>query len=230
MKTLAFVPMRSGSKSILDKNIRKIAGRPLFEWSMDALVESSKIDEIVVSTDSKKYKEIILEYNSEIKVVYRSKESSKDEASTEECVLEFLEDNKEEYKDWNIFLVQITNPFLTSDIVSKAIQLKHDFVDSILSVVDITGHFIWMYNKPMNYDISDRPRRQDIIEEHLYMENGSIYLTSVENFLKYKNRLTPDGIGHVFMDKNTLFEIDEPEDFNIIEKILEERKNVSSTY
>ena len=49
-KTLAIIPLRKGSKSIKNKNKRRLLGRPLYQW---VLVEAifSEIDEIVIATD-----------------------------------------------------------------------------------------------------------------------------------------------------------------------------------
>ena len=54
MKILAIIPARGGSKGIPDKNMRKIAGKPLIEYTINAAKSSKLIDKIIVSTDSKK--------------------------------------------------------------------------------------------------------------------------------------------------------------------------------
>ena len=51
---IAIVPIRSGSKSIIDKNIKIINGKPLIYWILYAL-EKSKVSKIILATDSKKY-------------------------------------------------------------------------------------------------------------------------------------------------------------------------------
>ena len=52
---LAIIPARSGSKSLLDKNIRMIAGKPLLAWSIEHALACRHITRIVVSTDSERY-------------------------------------------------------------------------------------------------------------------------------------------------------------------------------
>ena len=52
MSVVALIPLRGGSKSIPQKNIRSIAGKPLAAWVLDAATNSSNIDKIFVSTDS----------------------------------------------------------------------------------------------------------------------------------------------------------------------------------
>lgn len=52
MKTIAFIPVRGGSKSIPLKNIKPFCGKPLVCWNIEALERCPLVDEIVVATDS----------------------------------------------------------------------------------------------------------------------------------------------------------------------------------
>jgi CMP-N,N'-diacetyllegionaminic acid synthase len=55
VKTIALIPARAGSKGVLNKNIRSLAGHPLVEWSIAACLRARTIDRVVVSTDSTQY-------------------------------------------------------------------------------------------------------------------------------------------------------------------------------
>ena len=57
-KIIAIIPARSGSKRLKFKNIRIFNGKPLFIWSMISAEKSKYIDQIYLSTDSKKINEI----------------------------------------------------------------------------------------------------------------------------------------------------------------------------
>ena len=50
MKYTAFVPARSGSKRLPDKNIKILAGKPLAVWTLEALVNANRIDKGIFST------------------------------------------------------------------------------------------------------------------------------------------------------------------------------------
>ena len=52
MKTVAIIPARGGSKGIPRKNMRLLHGRPLIEYAILNALESSYIDDVVVSSDS----------------------------------------------------------------------------------------------------------------------------------------------------------------------------------
>ena len=60
MKTIAFIPVRGGSKSIPLKNIKLFCGNPLVCWSIEALERCKYVDEIIVATDSNQIANIVL--------------------------------------------------------------------------------------------------------------------------------------------------------------------------
>jgi N-acylneuraminate cytidylyltransferase len=70
------------------------------------------------------------------------------------------------------------------------------------------------------YDFKNRPRRQDIADTDVkFRENGSIYITKCDLFLKEKNRLLGN-ICSFIMDEYEGYEIDSIVDFSIVEAIL----------
>ena len=66
MEVLALIPARSGSKSVTDKNIREVAGRPMLAWSVEHALASERITRVIVSTDSEKYAEIARQAGAEV--------------------------------------------------------------------------------------------------------------------------------------------------------------------
>ena len=52
MEVLALIPARSGSKSIPDKNIGRVAGKPLLAYSIEHVLAAPSITRTIVSTDS----------------------------------------------------------------------------------------------------------------------------------------------------------------------------------
>lgn len=66
MEVLAIIPARSGSKSVIDKNIRIVAGKPMLAWSIEHAKASRLINRVIVSTDSEKYADIAREYGAEV--------------------------------------------------------------------------------------------------------------------------------------------------------------------
>lgn len=225
-KYVAFIPARGGSKSIPLKNIKKIAGKPLIFWAIEAAIGCSKIDKVYLSTDSEQIIDVAKNFQHEkFEIIHRSPETATDVASTESAMLEFTE----LYNFENIILIQATSPLLVSKDLESAIKIFEDTkADSLLSVVE-QQRFIWnkssdCFAKPFNYDPLYRPRRQDF--EGYLVENGAFYIT--QNKLLQNTRCRISGnIAYYKMPEETYYEIDEPADWKIIEKLLLSRDNVN---
>lgn len=215
----AFIPVRGGSKSIPLKNIRPMCGKPLVYWTVKAACECSRIDRVYVATDSVEIKETVEAFSMEkAEVIGRSAESASDTASTESAMLEFAAEREFD----NIVLIQATSPMLTGEDLERGFALFDESdTDSVLSVVR-QKRFNWMvgedgYARPSNYDVYHRPRRQEF--DGYLVENGAFYITSKENLIKSKNRVS-GRIKAVEMSEDTFFEIDELSDWIIIEALM----------
>jgi CMP-N-acetylneuraminic acid synthetase len=66
VKVLSLIPARSGSRTLRDKNIRLLAGKPLLAYSIEQSLSSKLIDRTIVSTDSKRYADLACEYGAEV--------------------------------------------------------------------------------------------------------------------------------------------------------------------
>lgn len=77
MNTIAFIPARSGSKGVKDKNIRLLGGKPLIAWSIETALASGL--RTIVSTDSNEYADIARSYGAD--VMMRPSELAQDETS-----------------------------------------------------------------------------------------------------------------------------------------------------
>jgi YrbI family 3-deoxy-D-manno-octulosonate 8-phosphate phosphatase len=216
--TIGFIPIRSGSKSIPNKNIKLINGKPLVYWSAQALQNAKSVDKIVIATDSDKYESVVKAFGmSKLDVFRRSKDSSTDTSSTEDVVLEYLEQSRHADND-TFILVQATSPLTNSSHIEEALQiLRSGSKDGIVTGVN-TKRFFWDTDgTPKNYDFMSRPRRQDF--DGIFMENGAFYISKVGLIKESKNRISGK-IGLYEMPEYTAAEIDEPDDWVVIEKLL----------
>jgi len=221
MKKIAIIPLRAGSKGIKNKNKRRLLGRPLFTWILSEAIFSN-LNEIYIFTDDQWIIDFVNEeysWSPKVKVLLRSAKSATDTASTEMAIEELAQHL--DFKFDMLFLLQATSPLTTSGDINSAIKmLEETEFDSVLSVVK-THRFIWSkQGKSLNYDYLSRPRRQDF--EGLFIENGAIYGVKIDTYKKTLNRLGGK-IGILEMDDDTLTEIDEPNDFLIIEQLLSNR-------
>ena len=90
MSNLAIIGIRKNSKSIVDKNIKTFCGKPLVYWIIQIALKSTKLDRIIVSTDSEEYRDIVLDYGVEVPFL-RPKALSQSNSLEKEYLLHGLE-------------------------------------------------------------------------------------------------------------------------------------------
>lgn len=218
-RIVALVPLRGGSKSIIKKNIKSIAGKPLCEWVLSASAMSKYVDEVYVSTESEEIKNVVNSLNLNVKIIDRPVELAQDKSSTEDVMLHFMDKVNFDL----LVTIQATSPLTDVADIDAAIEsfFKNNY-DSLLTVVR-SKRFLWAEGGlPVNYEPGNRPRRQDF--DGTLIENGAFYLTSHAVLQKEKCRLG-GYIGFHIMDEETLQEIDEPNDWSIVKMMLENKIN-----
>lgn len=215
---IAIIPARSGSKGIKNKNLRKINGIPLINYTIEAAKRSKFIKKIFVSTDGKK----IADYckKKKIEVIKRPKSLSSDFATSDRVVyhaINYLIMQKKISFE-NIVFLQATSAARKKQDIDNAIKkFKRKKLDSLFSGVNLHP-FCWKKTKKnissMNFSYMKRKRRQDSIFETI-IENGSFYITKKKIWLKNKNRFGGK-IDFYLMDSNSVFEIDSISDLNLV--------------
>lgn len=216
-KTVAFMPLRGGSKSIPYKNICLIAGKPLFFWSLKSAFESEVFDQVFVSTEDDRIADMVSEYFPSARIVRRPAEFATDEASTESAMLHFCG-----LEDFDVVsLIQATSPLtLGEDFRAAWAKFTAEGLDSLVTGVEWKRFFWTRDGKPVNYDPQNRPRRQEM--DGWLMENGAFYFTKRSILEQCRCRLGGK-IGVYEMDPANALEIDEPSDWLMIESMLDRR-------
>jgi len=221
LSAVCIIPARGGSKGIQHKNIQIIAGKPLLAYTIEQAKQTPAIARVIVSTDDSKIASVAKEYGAE--VIWRPAEISGDTASSESAlihVLDYLRDTEGYEPDLVVFL-QATSPLRKPDDIQNAIEkLQREGADSLFSACPLQG-FVWRKEGgrfiSLNYDYRRRPRRQDAPED--LIENGSIYIFKPWVLRKFNNRLGGK-ITVYYMDVLDSFQIDEPADLELVEKLL----------
>jgi|TARA_B100001971_G_C18262202_1_gene588017 N-acylneuraminate cytidylyltransferase len=223
-RIVAFIPARAGSKSIINKNIKNFAGKPLIHWSIEAALNCDKIDRVFVSTNGHVIANVANEIdNPRLSVISRSDKTATDTAITESAMLEFAND----YDFDVIVLIQPTSPFVSElDLTTAITKLESSNADSLISVVK-QKRFIWdkkgEYIIPGNYDLNNRPLRQYF--EGFLVENGAFYITKKKDLLVSGCRLS-GSIINFEMSEESYFEIDEVSDWIIAEGLMKNKMHV----
>ena len=171
----------------------------------------SKVNETWVSTDDNEIETYA--HANGAKVLTRPKELSTDTSTSESALLHFAEN-----VDFDILVfIQPTSPLLSPEYINKGLNMMNDY-DSVFSAYIEHWYPRWTKQfKPNDWDINNRPRRQDI--EELYVENGAFYITTKKNLQKSKLRYSGN-IGIIEMPLWRSFQIDNLEDLSLIEKLL----------
>lgn len=66
LNVVGFIFARAGSKGLPGKNILPIAGKPLMAWSIECALKVSRIERLIVSTDSPEIAKIAKAYGAEV--------------------------------------------------------------------------------------------------------------------------------------------------------------------
>lgn len=223
MKTVAFIPVRGGSKSIPGKNIKPLGGRPLLHWTLEAATEAQSIDQVFVSSDSEEILSCARSYgHDQVVAIERPAEFATDTASTESAMLDFARQHDFD----RIVLIQATSPLTTAaDLDGALAHMDEVGAQSLLSGTH-EFRFRWggdaaRYVTAENYEPIRRPRRQDWNGE--FMENGAFYVTSREALLRTECRLS-GSVAFWIMRAHTAVEIDTLDDWEILEALIQRHR------
>lgn len=217
---VAIIPARGGSKGIPGKNTLLVAGKPLLAWSIEHALRSAMIDSVWVTSDSLEILDIANAHGA--KTILRPAEISGDKSTSEEAWIHAVNEIKLSIEVDLVVCMQPTSPVRGRNDLDEAIAKYHsEKFDSLLSVTQIEDYFEWRMGESgaesINYDYSNRKRRQDI--EVKYLENGSFYIVSPELLFKNKNRLG-GCVGFYEQEKYKMYQIDNIEDVALCEAIL----------
>lgn len=215
MRIAALVPMKGHSERVPNKNLRQFNGRPLCHWILNTLNAASKVDELVVDTDSD---DIAAEAERfDVTVIERPEHLQGDYVSMNNILLHDIEQ-----VDADLYLqTHCTNPLLHSGTVDEAIGAYRDSnCDSLFSVTPLHTRLWDSDGGPLNHERDELKRTQDLAP--VYEENSNIYLFTRESVRRRENRIG-DNPKTFPMDDAEAIDIDEPIDFRVAEFLHQDR-------
>lgn len=139
---VGFIPARSGSKRVPDKNILPLASHPLLAYSIAAALESEIFSAVIVATDSEKYADIAGHYGAEVPFL-RPEAISGDLSPDREWVEYCLTRLRDEGRSFDCFsILRPTSPFRLPETIRRAWSefLAEDGVDSLRAVERCRQH------------------------------------------------------------------------------------------
>lgn len=139
---VAFIPARSGSKRVPNKNIKLLAGHPLLAYTVRAAIDSGVFDAVICATDSQLYADVACHYGAEVPFL-RPLEISGDKSPDIEWVVSMLQRLKGQGREYEIFsILRPTSPFRLPSTIQRAWQSFRDDpkADSLRAVEKCKQH------------------------------------------------------------------------------------------
>jgi CMP-N-acetylneuraminic acid synthetase len=124
MNIIALIPARGGSKGVLRKNIKLLAGKPLIAYTIEAAKRCKRISRIIVTTEDEEIAQVAREYGAETPFK-RPAELATDTAPTFLVIqhaVNYLE-TVEHYPVEIVVLLQPTVPFRNAEDIDRCITL-----------------------------------------------------------------------------------------------------------
>ncbi len=220
MSSIAIITARGGSKRIPRKNIKDFLGKPIIAYSIEAAVRSGMFDEVMVSTDDEEIAEIAKTYGANVPF-YRSEKTSGDFATTNDVLLEVLEEYEKKGQKFDVgCCIYPTAPFVTAEKLKDAYnKLEESGADTLIPVVSFSyppkralvvreGKLVFHYPEFID------SRSQDLEPE--YHDIGQFYFFKTEAFKVNKKLMLGDIVPYV-VDETEVQDIDNLSDWKIAE-------------
>tara|TARA_B100001059_G_scaffold236750_2_gene289746 strand:+ start:12904 stop:13617 length:714 start_codon:yes stop_codon:yes gene_type:complete len=183
MKVLCSIAARSGSKGIINKNLKKIGNHPLIAYTIKIALSSRLINKVVVNTDSKKIANIAKKYGADVPFI--RKPNLADDKTPLLMVTKDTLINMENLKQNYDIVIQLaaTCPFISKKNLEESIHLANKY-DCCVSLKRIEHDHPYRAKKIYgsnnrfesfikNINVEKFQSRQDLPE--LFTTSGGIY-------------------------------------------------------
>lgn len=229
-KVLGLILARGGSKSIPNKNIKLLGGKPLLARTIEKAKKAKYIDRLILSTDSEAIAEVGRQYGAEV-VFMRPAELAQDDTKDFPVfvhALEWLEKN-ENWKPDLIVHFRATHPFRKVSDIDKGIELLADNpkADSVWTVglppvtpykmflIDSTGFLKPILTVDGEKESFNWPRQK---LPKAYNHYGQVDVTRYQTIMEKKSM----GGEHILpiVLEGEVFDIDSPLDWEFAEFMI----------
>jgi CMP-N,N'-diacetyllegionaminic acid synthase len=223
MKPLVIIPARGGSKGVPGKNIKLLNGKPLIQYTIEAALEVTEPDNLIISTDSEEIKAVVEQSGINVSSL-RPKELASDETGTYEVLLYELSKLEKMGRLYDHFvLLQPTSPFRTGKHVSEALNLYNNDLEMVVSVKETKSNPYYVLREEdkngflIPSKTSSFVRRQDVPK--VWELNGAIYIINSAALKKMPiNKF--NRVKKYVMDDLSSHDIDTMMDWVIAESII----------
>lgn len=217
------VPMRHHSERVPEKNFRPLAGRPLYGYILETLLQVGTVEAVVVDTDSSVIKAGLASDFPSVIVLDRPESLRAPDVPMNDVILWDIQQVPAEH----YLQTHSTNPLLKPDTVERALAAYFASLESHDSLFSVTRwqKRLWTpEGEPLNHDPSELIQTQNL--PAIMEENSCLYVFSRQNMLSRHNRI---GARPLLFEigADEAWDIDEPMDFQIVENLLGSRSKGS---
>ncbi|HHN6246822.1 TPA: acylneuraminate cytidylyltransferase family protein [Acinetobacter baumannii] len=221
-RVIAVIPARAGSKSIKDKNIKLLGGKPLIAWPIDTAKKSKYIDRILVSTDGQKIKEIAESYD--VEVYLRPESLAQDNSLLIDTLRYMIKELKREGESAKYLIVlEPTCPLRSVEDVDNVIEklIENDSAATFMEA-ELNPHRAWKIEDShvcpfIEGAIPWLPRQK---LPKAYQLNGAVYGFNIDKLPDTGISVLFGNIAAVKMPRERSIDIDFNIDFIIAEELL----------
>lgn len=215
MKTVAFVPIKLNSQRLPHKNKLPIAGHPLCWHICNTLNQVRGIDDVYAYCSDNKVTGYLPQ-----KTIFKQREKWLDGDLVKgfDIYRSFINE-----VDADVYvLAHTTSPFIKVSSIENALShILSGENDSAFSAERIQT-FAWYKGKPVNYDLNDVPRTQDM--EPIWVETSAFFMFRKEIFTVHNRRI---GFRPYIQEVSGIeaVDIDERQDYELACKLAEGIEN-----
>lgn len=224
------ITVRAGSKGVPGKNLRVVAGRPLFGHSVAQAVATGLFDEVVVSSDSEEILALAPTFGA-TGVVRRPAEMATDTAGKVPAIAHAVRSTEERTGQLYEVCVDLdaTSPLRTVEDIRAAVEMfEAGEVESLITGAEArrNPYFNLVEEQPDGtVAVSKKPddavlRRQDA--PRCFDMNGSIYVWRRESLLEDQVVFFPSTILYE-MPSDRSIDVDSEFDFRVVEWLMNQR-------
>ena len=213
MKIVSFIPIKLNNQRLPGKNTMLLNGRPVCDYLFETVSKIDEIDEKYIYCSDEAIIPYIKPYEDKgVKFLKRDTYLDGFQVKGLEIIDRFIKD-----VDADIYvLTHVTQPFTKSESIRNALEkVVSGEYDSAFSAVKFQDYF-WVNGKPMNYDMKNVVRTQDL--DPIYMETGAFFIFRKEVFTKLGQRIGEKPYIYE-IDQFEAVDIDTAEDFEFAKAV-----------
>ncbi len=229
---LCTICARGGSKGVINKNIKKLHGKPLIAYTIEQAKNSKLFKHIVISTDSDDIADMAKQYGAEV-FFKRDKKMASDTAGKLDVIKDAFVRSEDYYNEKYDYLIDLdaTAPLRdVNDILNSFKQFIDNNNDNLITAMPSRrSPYFNLIEQDKNGKVylsktlgDSIVRRQDAPKS--YDMNASIYIWKRETILN-EDSIFLDTTGLYVMPEDRSIDIDSELDFKFVEFLMKENNN-----